>query len=82
MVLDDWGIAPIRETQRQDLLEIMEDRDGMRSTVITSQLPQDKWHDYIGDPTVADAVLDRIVHKAYTMTLKGPSRRKEKAQKQ
>jgi DNA replication protein DnaC len=82
LVLDDWGIAPVRETQRHDLLEIMEDRDGMRSTVITSQLPKEKWHEYIGDPTVADAVLDRIVHKAYTMTLKGPSRRKEKSQKQ
>jgi len=81
LVLDDWGIASIKETQRQDLLEVMEDRDGVRSTVITSQLPRDKWHDYIGDPTVADAVLDRIVHSAYTIALKGPSRRKEKATK-
>lgn len=79
LVLDDWGIVTIKEAQRQDLLEVMEDRDGARSTVITSQLPRDKWHDYIGDPTVADAVLDRIVHSAYTITLKGPSRRKEKA---
>jgi DNA replication protein DnaC len=81
LVLDDWGIVAIKETQRQDLLEVMEDRDSVRSTVITSQLPRDKWHDYIGDPTVADAVLDRIVHRAYTIALKGPSRRKEMATK-
>jgi DNA replication protein DnaC len=81
LILDDWGIAPIKDTQRQDLLEVMEDRDGVRSSVITSQLPRDKWHDYIGDPTVADAVLDRIVHSAYTIALKGPSRRKEMATK-
>jgi DNA replication protein DnaC len=81
LVVDDWGIVAIKEAQRQDLLEVMEDRDGARSTVITSQLPRDKWHDYIGDPTVADAILDRIVHSAYTIALKGPSRRKEKAVK-
>lgn len=81
LVLDDWGIATIKEAHRQDLLELMEDRDGLRSTVITSQLPPEKWHDYIGDPTVADAVLDRIVHRAYRIALKGPSRRKEKTTK-
>jgi DNA replication protein DnaC len=79
LVLDDWGIVAIKEAHRQDLLEVVEDRDGLRSTVITSQLPREKWHEYIGDPTVADAVLDRIVHRAYTIALKGPSRRKEKA---
>jgi DNA replication protein DnaC len=81
LVLDDWGIVVIKEPHRQDLLELMEDRDSMRSTIITSQIPRDKWHDYIGDPTVADAVLDRIVHNAYTIALKGPSRRKENVQK-
>ena len=81
LVLDDWGIVAIKEAYRHDLLEVMEDRDGLRSTVITSQLPREKWHGYIGEPTVADAVLDRIVHRAYTITLKGPSRRKEKATK-
>lgn len=81
LVLDDWGIVAIKEAHRQDLLEVMEDRDGLRSTVITSQLPPEKWHDYIGDPTVADAVLDRIVHRAYRIALRGPSRRKEKATK-
>jgi DNA replication protein DnaC len=55
---------------------VMEDRDGLRSTVITSQLPREDWHAFLGDPTVADAVLDRLVHNAYTITLKGPSRRK------
>jgi DNA replication protein DnaC len=81
LVLDDWGIAPLREAQRHDLLEIMEDRDNARSTVIASQLPRENWHEHIGDPTVADAVLDRIIHKAYTIALKGPSRRKEKPQR-
>jgi len=81
LVLDDWGICAIKDVHRQDLLEVFEDRDGLRSTVITSQLPRDRWHDYLGDPTVADAVLDRIVHRAYTITLKGPSRRKERTTK-
>jgi DNA replication protein DnaC len=79
LVLDDWGIGTLKDAQRHDLLEVMEDRDALRSTVITSQLPRDGWHDYLGDPTVADAVLDRLVHNAYTITLKGPSRRKERA---
>lgn len=79
LVLDDWGIGTIKDAQRQDLLEVVEDRDALRSTVVTSQLPRDSWHHYLGDPTVADAVLDRIVHNAYTITLKGPSRRKERA---
>jgi DNA replication protein DnaC len=82
LIVDDWGIVAIKEPHRQDLLELMEDRDGLRSTIITSQIPRDKWHDYLGDPTVADAILDRIVHNAYTIALKGPSRRKETAQKQ
>jgi DNA replication protein DnaC len=76
LIIDDWGLGALTEIQRQDLLEVMEDRDGVRSTVITSQLPRDDWHVFLGDPTVADAVLDRLVHNAYTITLKGPSRRK------
>lgn len=59
----------------------MEDRDNARSTVIASQIPREKWHEHIGDPTVADAVLDRIIHKANTIALKGPSRRKERPQR-
>jgi DNA replication protein DnaC len=77
LVLDDWGLTPLTEAQRQDLLEVLEDRDGTRSTIITSQLPREQWHDYLGEPTVADAILDRVVHRAVTITLTGPSRRKE-----
>ena len=77
LVLDDWGLAPLKESQRQDLLEVLEDRDGSRSTVITSQLPREQWHDYLGEPTVADAILDRVVHRAFPIALTGPSRRKE-----
>jgi len=77
LVLDDWGIAPLKDQERRDLLEIMEDRGGSRSTIMTSQLPPTKWHDHIGDPTVADAVCDRLLHNAHRLVLKGPSRRKE-----
>jgi DNA replication protein DnaC len=76
LILDDWGLVGLKDTQRQDLLEILDDRDGARSTIITSQLPTDRWHDHLGDPTVADAILDRIVHRAHRLTLGGPSRRK------
>ena len=79
LLLDDWGLAALSDVQRQDLLEVMEDRDAARSTIITSQLPREQWHAYLGDPTIADAVLDRLVHNAFTLTLKGPSRRKDKA---
>lgn len=79
LILDDWGLRPLKDTQRHDLLEILEDRYDARSTLVTSQLPRDKWHDHIGDPSVADAILDRLVHNAYTIALKGPSRRKEKS---
>jgi DNA replication protein DnaC len=80
LVLDDWGLVPMNEQQRQDVLEILEDRHGARSTVVTSQLPVENWHDYIAHPTIADAVLDRLVHNANRLVMKGPSRRKEKAQ--
>jgi DNA replication protein DnaC len=76
LVLDDWGLAPLKDQERRDLLEVFEDRHGLRSSVITSQLPVGKWHDHLGDPTIADAVLDRVVHNAHRITLKGPSRRK------
>ncbi|MGH2880470.1 MAG: IS21-like element helper ATPase IstB, partial [Solirubrobacteraceae bacterium] len=62
LVIDDWGLTPSRDTERQDLLEILEDRYGSRSTIMSSQIPRDKWHDYLGDATVADAILDRIIH--------------------
>jgi DNA replication protein DnaC len=77
LVLDDFAIAPITDLERRDLLEVLEDRYGMRSTVITSQLPPERWHDYLADPTVADAICDRVIHGAHKIALKGPSRRKE-----
>jgi DNA replication protein DnaC len=77
LVLDDFAIAPVTDLERRDLLEVLEDRYGARSTVITSQLPPDRWHDYLADPTVADAICDRVIHGAHKIALKGPSRRKE-----
>jgi DNA replication protein DnaC len=77
LVIDDWGLAPPKDQERRDLLEIVEDRYGTRSTILTSQVPTTKWHDHIGDPTVADAVCDRVLHNAHRLMLKGPSRRKE-----
>lgn len=79
LVLDDWGLAPLRDQERRDVLEIFEDRHGARSTILTSQLPVEKWHDYLGDPTIADAILDRVSHNAHRLKLKGPSRRKPDA---
>lgn len=76
LILDDLGLGQLEETQRHDLLEVLEDRYGKRSTVVTSQLPIRTWHEWIGDPTLADAILDRLVHNAYKVQLKGPSRRK------
>ncbi len=76
LILDDLGLGHLDETQRHDLLEVLEDRYGKRSTVVTSQLPIRTWHEWIGDPTLADAILDRLVHNAYKVQLKGPSRRK------
>jgi len=78
LVLEDWGLGPLRDQDRRDLLEILEDRSETRSTIITSQLPPDQWHEYLGDPTVADAICDRLLHNAHRLKLKGPSRRKEK----
>lgn len=77
LVLDDWGLAPPTERERRDLLEVIDDRHGSRSTIITSQLDPKLWHDQIGDPTIADAVCDRLLHSAHRLVLKGPSRRKE-----
>lgn len=79
LILDDWGLAPLRDQERRDMLEIFDDRHGMRSAIFTSQLPVEKWHDYVADPTIADALLDRIVHNAHRIKLKGPSRRKPEA---
>ncbi|MDE0154989.1 MAG: IS21-like element helper ATPase IstB [Gammaproteobacteria bacterium] len=78
LILDDWGLVKLTTEQRRDLLEILEDRHGARSTLATSQLPVEKWHAMIGDPTLADAILDRLVHNAYKINLKGDSMRKQK----
>jgi DNA replication protein DnaC len=79
LILDDWGLSRLIAEQRRDLLEIMEDRHDNRSTIVTSQLPLEKWHNSIGDPTMADAILDRLVHNAYKINLKGESMRKRKS---
>ncbi len=76
LVIDDWGLTPVREPERADLLEILEDRYGTRSTIMTSQLDPKRWHDHLGDPTLADAICDRVLHNAHRITLFGPSRRK------
>jgi len=79
LVLDDWGTAPLTDEQRRDLFEVIEDRYDRGSTLIAAQLPVKHWHETIGDPTLADAILDRLVHNAYTIELKGESMRKRKA---
>lgn len=76
LVLDDWGLTPMTDLQRRDLLELLEDRYGRKSTIVTSQLPVTLWHEAIGDPTLADAILDRLVHNAHKIELKGESMRK------
>jgi DNA replication protein DnaC len=79
LVLDDWGLAPLKDQERRDILEVVEDRDATRSTVIISQLPTSSWHDHLGDPTVADAICDRVLNRTHRLTIKGPSKRKETA---
>lgn len=79
LLLDDWGLAPLSEGQRRDLLEIVEDRHNLKSTMITSQMPVEHWHELIGDPTLADAILDRLIHNAHRVPLKGESLRKNGA---
>jgi DNA replication protein DnaC len=76
LVLDDWAMTTITDAERRDLLEVLEDRYGTRSTVITSQVPPKKWHEHIAEPTHADAICDRLLHNAHRLVLKGPSRRK------
>lgn len=76
LIVDDWGINPFTDEARRDFLEIMEDRHGVRSTIIASQFPVDTWHDIIGDATLADAICDRVVHNAHKIILTGESMRK------
>lgn len=82
LILDDWGPETMNPDQRRDLLEIFEDRYGARSTLVTSQIPLDQWHQVIGDPTLADAILDRLVHNAYRLELQGESLRKRHSRKE
>jgi len=76
LILDDWGLEPLNADQRHDLLEILDDRYGRRSTLVTSQIPVERWHQLIGDPTYADAILDRLVHNATRIELDGESMRR------
>src|SRR6476619_257128 len=80
LILDDWGLEPLGPEQRRDLLEIVEERYGRGATLITSQLPVDRWHGLIGEPTLADAILDRVIHSAHRLQLRGDSLRKKAAQ--
>ena len=77
MILDDWGLAPIGQSERTDLLELLDDRTIGKATLITSQLPVEHWYAYLNDPTLADAILDRIVHDSHRLALKGESLRKK-----
>ncbi len=79
LILDDWGLTPLGAQERHDLLEVLEDRCGEHSTIIAGQLPVKSWHTYIGDPAVADAALDRVVHNAHQIMLKGESMRKKRS---
>lgn len=81
LILDDWGLEPLDDQARHDLPEILEDRYGRRSTVITSQLPVSAWHDVIGNPTYADDILDRLVHNAHRIDLTGESMRRNQQRK-
>ena len=78
LILDDWGLAPLNQAERNDLLEVLDDRVGTRSTAITSQLSAEHWHAYLNDPTLADAILDRVLHAAHRLPLTGESQRNPK----
>ncbi len=81
LILDDWGVAPMTDCNRRDLLELMDDRYNQSSTIITSQLPVSLWHESIGDATLGDAILDRLVHNSHRIELTGDSMRKNKTNK-
>ena len=78
LVIDDWAMAPLTENERRDFWEICEDRYQARSTILTSQLPVPRWHEQIGDPTLADGILDRLVHNAHRIEMRGDSMRKKR----
>lgn len=79
LIIDDWGLEILKRAQRTDLLEVFEDRHGRASTIITSQIPTQHWHEIIGDPTLADAILDRVLHNSHKIILSGESMRKKQA---
>lgn len=79
LILDDWGLASLSEENRHDVLELLEDRHGRGATIVTSQFPVEHWHEALGNPTLADAILDRLLHNAYKITLRGDSMRKRHA---
>ena len=81
LVIDDWVMAPLSESDRRDFWEICEDRYQTRSMILTSQLPVSKWHEQIGDPTLADGILDRLVHNAHRIEMRGESMRKKRSAK-
>ena len=81
LILDDWGLSILTEAEQRDLLEILEDRHQRASTIVTSQLPVEQWHEIIGSPTLADAILDRLVHNAHRLPMTGESMRKLSAKK-
>lgn len=81
LILDDWGLTPMNDAQRRDLLEIMDDRHNQSSTIVTSQLPVKLWHEAIGDMTLGDAILDRLIHNSHRIDMKGESMRKKTATK-
>ena len=78
----DWGLSVLNPPERRDLLELLDDRHGRASTIVTSQIPVEHWHDVIGDPTLGDAILDRLVHNAHRLQLTGESMRKQNARNQ
>jgi DNA replication protein DnaC len=82
LIVDDWAHAPLAESERRDFLEVCEDRYQLRSTILTSQVPVARWHEQIGDPTLADSVLDRLVHNAHHLEMRGESMRKKRSGKE
>ena len=81
LILDDWGLTPLTPEGRRDLLEVIDDRHGRAATVVTSQLPVPSWHEWIANPTLGDAILDRLVHNAHRIELKGESMRRRTARR-
>lgn len=81
LILDDFGMVPLKAAHRRDLLEIIEDRDNTRSTIVAGQIPPEGWYEYLSEPTTADAICDRLIHNSHKIALKGPSKRKELAMK-